>query len=234
MSDVARIVAFGLQLSQQRLEAVSMNAASATLPGYRRQVIAARAFDAALAAQDAPLTDRAVNLRAGELVETGRALDVSIDDPAEFFALTDGTRTWLTRSGSFQVDAQGVLSGAGGLGVLGVTGELRVSASDVEIAADGSITRDGIVLGQLQLFRAENPASLRPARGALLESTQGIHPVDPTEARVRAGTLEASNTDAGREMLDVMILARQYESLGRIAQGYDELLGRTIRMLSEG
>jgi flagellar basal body rod protein FlgG len=223
-----------MQLSQARLDAISVNAAAATLPGYRRQVVAALPFDAVLASEGPPATTRTVNLRPGELVETGRALDVSIDSEELFFALTDGEQTWLTRAGSFQLDAQGVLTASNGLRVVGVQGELQLPGSDVRIAGDGRITRDGMLLGQLQLFRVEDLSSLRPARGALLEATHGLHPVEPSQVRVRAGTLEASNTDAAREMLDVTALARQFESLSRVVQGYDELLARTIQKLSEG
>lgn len=234
MSDAGRIAAIGMHLSQARLDAIGANAASATLPGYKRQVVAAVPFDAVLAQAGAPATSRAVNLRAGELVETGRALDVSIDSEDLFFAVTDGERTWLTRSGAFQLDPQGVLSAANGMRVVGVQGELQLPASDVLIEGDGRITRGGSILGQLQLFRVEDRSSLRPASGTLLDATQGMQPVDASQARVRAGTLEASNTDAAREMIDVTALARQFESLSRIVQGYDELLGRTIQKLGEG
>jgi flagellar basal body rod protein FlgG len=51
--------------------------------------------------------------------------------------------------------------------------------------------------------------------------------------RIRSGTLEASNTDATREMLSLMTLSRQFESLSRVLQSYDDLLGRTIQKLGE-
>jgi flagellar basal-body rod protein FlgF len=234
MSDVMQIAAVGMLQSQQRLAAISLNAASATLPGYRRQVVAGRPFDAVLAMQEQTPLTRSVDLKSAQPVETGRALDVSIDGSDAFFALTDGEQTWLTRAGSFRLDADGVLVGEDGLRVLGAQGELRLPGSDVSIERDGRITHAGVNVASLQLFRANEPDSLQAARGALIAAPGGIHPIDAAELRVRASTLEASNTDSTREMLDLMALARQFESLSHIVKGYDEMLGRAIQKLSGG
>jgi flagellar basal body rod protein FlgG len=60
-----------------------------------------------------------------------------------------------------------------------------------------------------------------------------MQPADAAEGRIRSGMLEASNTDASREMLSLMAVSRQFESLSRVLQSYDELLGRTIQKLGE-
>jgi flagellar basal-body rod protein FlgF len=229
MSDIFQIASVGLLQGRQQLEAISMNAASATLPGYKRQVPAA-AFATVLGALD---TDNRVDLRRGEMMATGRPLDVAIDADDVFFAVTDAEQTWLTRAGSFHLDASGVLIGERGLKVLGTQGELRLPSSDVNVSADGRITHDGLVVGSLQLFRPTDHTSLQTAGGSLLKAAGGIEPASSVEVRLRSGMLEASNTDPGREMIDLMALSRQFESLSRIVQGYDEVLGRTLQKLGE-
>lgn len=243
MSDIYHIANIGLLEGRQRLEAISRNAAGASLTGYRRHVVVDRPFAASLAAPvestsaptPAAATPRAalehVNLQPGSITMTGRALDVAIEDDARFFALSDGTQTWLTRAGSFRVDEAGVLVGEGGLPVLTVQGEARLPGSDVQITSDGRIMHQGVMVAALQLFEPNEPMSLRAATGALLLAPEGMHPADVV--RVRSGALETSNTDAGREMLGLMMLSRQFESLTRIVQGYDEMLGRTIEKLAE-
>ncbi len=233
MSDIFQIAGIGMFEGKQRLEAISVNAASASLPGFRRHVVAGRAFDAALANTGAAASPPLVDLRPGALLATGRALDVAIDADDSFFALTDGAQTWLTRAGSFHVDPNGVLVGEGGLRVVGEQGDIRLPGGDVVVGADGSITHDGVVVAALQLFAPADPASLRAAQGSLLESPDGMLPVEGAGRRVRGATLEASNTDAGREMLSLMTVSRQFEALSRVLQGYDELLGRTIQKLGE-
>lgn len=228
MSDLYQIVNIGLLDSRQRVEAISMNAASASLIGYRRHVVTGRTFDAALAASPR------VDLTAGAMIATHRPLDLAIETDGAFFALTDGTQIWLTRAGNFRLNEDGVLVGERGLRVVGTQGEVRLPASgDLEIAADGRVTHDGVVVGALQLFKPFDRASLQAAAGSLLLASSGTMPVDAASTRIRSATLEASNTDAGREMLGLMTLSRQFESLSRVLQSYDDLVGRTLQKLGD-
>jgi flagellar basal-body rod protein FlgF len=238
MSDIFQIANIGLIDTRQRLESISMNAASASLTGYRRHVVAGRGFDAALAtsAVDAaarPATQQ-VDLQRGALQATGRPLDLAIETENAFFALTDGDQTWLTRAGDFRLNEDGVLVGERGLRVVGAQGDLHLPGSgDVQISADGSVTHDGLLLGAVQLFKPVDRVSLQAATGSLLLAPSGTEPLAANEVRLRSGTLEASNTDAGREMLGLMSLSRQFESLSRVIQSYDDVLGRTIQKLGE-
>jgi len=239
MSDIFQIAGIGMLAGQQRLEAISLNAASASQPGYRRRVaLLGRAFEATLAApptatSGAATGSSAVDLRPGAMTATGRALDMAIDGDAVFFGLTDGTHTWLTRAGSFRLDETGVLVGERGLRVIGMQGDVRLPGTDVEVSADGHITRQGASIAALQFFQPNDRASLQAAQGSLLVAPGGVRTAEAGQARLRSGALEASNTDATREMLDLMSLSRQFESLGRIVQGYDDVLGRAIQKLGE-
>lgn len=240
MNDLYGIARIGFDHGRHRLEAIGLNAANAARPGYRRQF----ALDAAPAreasagvgarARTAASTAEAggpVDLRPGAPMGTGRALDLAIEDEELFFALTDGERTWLTRSASFRLDAEGVLVGERGMRVVGRDGEIRLDGEDVEIRRDGQIVRDGVILGALQLFRPNDRASLRAAGGALLSAGSGEHAVETGTGRLRSGFLEGSNAEPARDLVELVALSRQFESLARITQGYDELLGRAIQQL---
>lgn len=241
MSDIYGIVGVGLVDGQNRLEAASMNAAHASTPGYRRQVAASRAsaqaFEAALAAGEetaaaAPRPTRGVDLREGQLQATGRALDVAIDGAEGFFGLSDGQRVWLTRAGSFRLGADGLLVGEGGLRVQGSSGDIVLEPGEVEIRADGRLVRDGVTLGTLKLFRPAAGAALEPGQGSLLAAAGGIEALD-TPVRLRSGFVESSNAAANNEVLGLVALTRQIESLVRVTQGYDDVLGRAIQRLGE-
>lgn len=238
MNDIFQIAGVGLLQARERLEGIGTNAASASLTGYRRQVTTAASFDALLepdATADVPMPPMStrVDLRAAGITATGRALDVAIEGDDLFFGLTDGTRTWLTRAGAFELNSAGALVGERGLSVLGTQGELQLPGSDVAVAADGTITRQGIVVGALQLFRPLDKTSLHPAGGALLSAPEGFVPAESDNNRVRPGALEGSNTDAAQEMIDLVALSRQFESLSRVVQTYDDMLGRTIQKLGD-
>ncbi|HKU13566.1 MAG TPA: flagellar hook basal-body protein [Steroidobacteraceae bacterium] len=241
MSDIFQIAGVGMQEGKQRLEAISLNAASASLPGYRRHVVAGGTFDTMLAATStatAASTPTAVphlvDLKPGATIATGRALDLAIEGDDLFFALTDGVQTWLTRGGSFHVNEAGELLGEGGLRVVGQGGEVRLPGSDVEVGPDGHITQQGVIVGAVQLFRANDPSSLQAAQGALLLAPEGVQPAEAGAGRVRSGALEASNTDSASEMLGLVALSRQFEALSHVLQGYDQMLGRAIEKLGEG
>jgi flagellar basal body rod protein FlgG len=237
MSDIFSITGVGLLDGQRRLEAASLNAANASRPGYRRQVAAAApvalSFDAVLGAGVvAAAPARGVDMRTGQLIATGRPLDVAIDGTEGFFGLSDGQRTWLTRAGSFRVDAEGYLVGEGGLRVQGPAGDLRLDSADVEIRPDGRIVREGVEVATLALWRAAAGAAPQPGRGTLLRAPAGVEPMAGA-VRLRSGHVESSNATAHSEVLGLVALTRQYESLVRVTQGYDEVLGRAIQRLGD-
>jgi len=236
--DIFQIAGIGMLDGRQRLEAVSQNAASMSLPGFRRQVVTGSAFDSILLSSSAqtngtgllPAPAR-VNVLPGATKITDRSLDVAIDAGDAYFALTDGTHTWLTRSGAFRLDPSGTLVGEGGFRVIGAQGDIHLADSNVEIGADGRILRQGEPVGAIALFRATNPSSLRAATGSLLSASDGIQPAEA--AHVRDGMLEGANTDPTREMISAVGVSRQFEALSRVVQAYDDMLGRSIEKLAE-
>ena len=211
MSDIFQIANIGLIDSKQRLESISMNAASASLTGYRRHVVAGRTFDAALAAtaESGTLTTAAANrpalqqvdLQPGAMIATSRPLDVAIETDGAFFALTDGTQTWLTRAGDFQLNEEGVLVGERGLRVVGAQGDsvCRAAATCRLPPTDASRTRAW--RGSAATVQAHRSGFVAGGGGLAAAGPPGTEPVAANAVRIRSGTLEASNTDAGREML---------------------------------
>src|SRR5262249_35068725 len=133
----------------------------------------------------------------------------------------------------FHLSADGVLVGERDLRLVGAQGDVHLPASDVTVEADGRITRQGLTVATLQLFQPTEGTSPLAADGSLLAVPGGVQPVEASKVRVRGAALEASNTDPTREMLGLMSLTRQFESLSRIVQSYDDVLGRVIQKLGE-
>jgi flagellar basal-body rod protein FlgF len=235
MNEILQITSVGMLEGDRRMEAIGQNATSASLPGYRSHVISGKTFAEAfsgLAPGDvADVRDvmPSVNLQRGAEIATGRPLDVAIEADDAYFALTDGTHTWLTRAGAFHVDASGRLIGEGGLRVMGVDGEINLPAANVTVETDGRLTLDGTTLATLQLQKPSAGSRLVAAQGTLLMAQGGTQPA--VGAALRSGALEGSNTDSAHEMIDLMGVARQFEALSRLLQGYDEVLGKAIERL---
>jgi flagellar basal body rod protein FlgG len=240
VSDVFAITQVGLSAGQERLLTLTTNAAAATLPGYKRQVAAqssafATHFDGLdTAARPAvPELLRGVDVRPSALISTGKPLDLAVEGPVGFFALSDGASAFLTRNGAFSVDAEGYLVGERGLRVQGAQGDLRIGAGEVSVRGNGEIVRRGDVLGTLQLFVPGVGAAVTPRGGALIGVDGSVQALDAGRARLSAGFLESSNAGGPQDMLALMSLTRQFESLVRVTQGYDEVLGRAIQKLGE-
>jgi flagellar basal-body rod protein FlgF len=235
MNDILQITSIGMLDGDRRMQAIGQNAAAASLPGYRSHVISGRTFaqefGAATAGDVAEVSDLLpdVNVQRGPEIATGRPLDVAIEADDAYFALTDGTTTWLTRAGSFHVDANGRLIGEAGLRVMGADGEISLPVANVTVEADGRLTLDGTTVATLQLQRLNEGSRLLAAQGTLLAAQGGTQPA--VGVRLRNGSLEGSNTDSAHQMIDLMGVARQFEALSRLTQGYDEVLGKAIEKL---
>jgi flagellar basal-body rod protein FlgF len=246
MADILSVAVSALRADQTRLEQLSFNAANATTPGYRRGTVAAMSFSGVMEARQAgpssalaslpasPVLRRATDFTAGAINQTGRPLDVAIDGDG-FLALNDGAQTWLTRAGALQVNEQGELTDAKGRRVMGLQGDIKPGgATDVSIDGAGRVTVGGQAVGQLRVVKPADDAEISSNDGVLF-SVSGDHfdDVAPEHRTVRAGFLEASNTSSLQEMLGVMEGARHFESLIRLVQGYDEVLGKAIQKLGE-
>ena len=57
--------------------------------------------------------------------------------------------------------------------------------------------------------------------------------VSEADIDVRQGFLENSNVQQAREMVELMQTMRRFESMQRIVQGYDDLVGSAIRKLGD-
>jgi flagellar basal-body rod protein FlgF len=213
MNEILQITSVGMLEGDRRMEAIGQNATSASLPGYRSHVISGKTFAEAfsgLAPGDvADVRDvmPSVNLQRGAEIATGRPLDVAIE----------------------AVDASGRLIGEGGLRVMGVDGEINLPAANVTVETDGRLTLDGTTLATLQMQKPSAGSRLVAAQGTLLMAQGGTQPA--VGAALRSGALEGSNTDSAHEMIDLMGVARQFEALSRLLQGYDEVLGKAIERL---
>lgn len=246
MPKIMSLVASALKADQSQLERASLNAANAATPGYKRSSLVALNFDRAMSAHEAvsasesdwapmmPVLKTITDFSAGGLQQTGRALDLTVEGRG-FFKLTDGSRTWLTRTAALHVDSNGDLVGPKGLQLVGSQGVLKPgSATDLSITAVGDVMRGDQVLGRIALVNCLDDTQMRSDDGVLFESpADQLEDVDADKGVFRSGFLEASNTSNLKEMLSVMEGVRHFESLIRLAQGYDEVVGKAIQKLGE-
>lgn len=184
------------------------------------------------------------DMRAGALKTTGEPLDVALQSDGLFEVATPSGPAY-TREGAFHVDAQGRLVTAQGYPVMGTGGEIRLATSTPKIDAAGVITEPdaasvgpsinapGLAVGQLKVVRFAHPERLQRLGDGLMAPGEDMTIADDADVRIRQGALEGANVNSMDEMLQLMRTMRHFESMQKVAQGYDEMLGTALTKLGD-
>jgi flagellar basal-body rod protein FlgF len=240
MTDVFSVVAAALHADHARLDQAGLNAANAATPGYRRSTVVATSFDQALASAEAtmrmpalPTLQPVIDFTPGALQRTGRDLDVAVEGKG-FIVMTDGQQTWLTRTASLSLGKDGELLGPKGMRLQAAQGDLRTQGDEpLTVEANGNVRQGQRLLGRIRFVEPTDAAQLSSNDGVLFSSAdQQLKDVEDSGV-IRSGFLEGSNTNHLKEMMSVMETVRHFESLTRVAQGYDDALGRAIQKLGD-
>jgi flagellar basal-body rod protein FlgG len=232
--------------------------ANALTPGYQREVVAARplrlggpSFAALVGA--APVADSAAQAPAGALApgllvqtdtrpgtlrSTGQSLDVALAGAGYFEVATPGGPAY-TRQGSFRLDGQGRLVTQQGHAVMGLGGEIHLQSRQVRIDAQGNIfdaaamDRADRPIAQLKVVQPAQPSQLRRLGEGLMAIDGQPGPLAEVDIRIQQGFVENSNVSSMHEMVQLMQTMRHFESMQKVALGYDEMTGQAIRKLGE-
>lgn len=240
MNEIHALTLASMQHDMARLDQVASNLANATTPAYQRQVVVARAFTDALAqAEGARPAQVLTDSRPGSLQTTGRPLDIALQGEGYLEVLTQQGPAY-TRRGNLAVDARGRLTTSQGHPIMAATGDLQMSGRHPLIDGNGNVSEvlpDGTTarLGRLKVVRFEAGAALARLGDGLHLAPEGQAPapVPEPEVAIRQGALENANVNTAREMVELMQTMRHFETLHRVVQGYDEMVGGAVRRLTE-
>jgi flagellar basal-body rod protein FlgF len=249
MPDILEIALAGMRFDLARVERVGMNLANVLTPAWRREVLMpaapARPFEAYLGAAPGsdvgnlahlpPSYEVLIDARPGTLRSTGMPLDLALAGEG-YFELSTSSGLVYTRQGNLRLDASGRLVSATGQAVLGHGGEIHPGSQAVRIDEAGRMTENGRLVDQIRVVRFERPAALQRLGDGLFGATpQAGAPLPGNDGQVliRQGMLENANVNTAQEMIELTRATRHFESLQRLSQSYDELIGLAIRRLSE-
>ena len=225
----------GLETSTERLDTVAENLSNANTQGYAAQQTEAMALPYhgtnPMAGADVIALGEATDTADGPVTRTGAPYDVAVQGGWLVVQTADGGQA-LTRNGHLAQNAANLLTTASGETVLGSNGApISLPAlRDITIARDGSISGipAGAVGNQAQsfgkLFIAQTPTtgSLRPIGNSLYALPAGAVPQPATAATVTQGSLEGSNVDQVKSMMNLIAVSKSYkletEVMGKTAQ----------------
>lgn len=207
----------------EALDSAASNLANAGTQGFRAE---REYFRSALMGPDAlgDQLDSTVNnfgvlggnqldLGQGALTATGNPLDVAIQGQG-FFVIQTKNGVRYTRDGSFQRAADGTLTTTQGEPVLNpLNRPIRVPTGDIIIGADGAISVDGAVAGNLGIFNFASAQSITPEGTNRYAPANGATAQPATGAMLRQGSLEGSNQDVIQGTMQLILAQRQAEMM---------------------
>lgn len=209
--------------SQRRAEIVAQNLANLTTPGYKRRVD----FASLMGADGTLQTTSGTDFSAGKPVVTDNPYDLSLGAEG-FFAVRTADTVLYTRQGQFKRAEDGRLLTVQGHALQLQGGDdVVVRSAAFKVTADGVVLDDGQPVGRLAIIDAADRSRFVRAEGGLFSAPADAL-AEVEDPVVRQGALESSNVSSGDEMIAVMEALRRAESGQRLANVYDDLMGRAI------
>lgn len=252
MSELLSIVLSSIHADMARAERAAMNLANSQTPGYKREVHHAAPFGARIEAAGVTRAEGGANPtialqtdpRPGTLKATGQALDLAIVGDG-WFEVSTAQGLAYTRQGNFRLDREGRLVTQQGDAVMGTSGVIQLLHGSPRIdnagrVYEGSRTEGGTTsmeaaaIGQVKVVQFEDAHAFRRLGNGLVAHDGSAAAVAPeASVEIQQGFLENSNVVPMREMVELMQAVRHLETMQKVAMGYDELLGISVRKLGE-
>jgi flagellar basal-body rod protein FlgF len=178
----------------------------------------------------AQIYDTPADYQQGAIAATGNDLDVALSGPG-FFAIRGGNGALrYTRDGAFLRDQNGFLTAQNGDRVLGQSGApiALPQSGAVQIARDGTVSVDGRAYDRLGVTEFANLANLRP-EGANRFVDAGAGARAATNTSALQGSLEKSNAEVVRSMVDLIANERWFDANEKSIQTQDDAVGVAVQ-----
>lgn len=230
----------GAERAMRAQQVHANNLANLETPGFRADLEVATAYAVPGYGYDArhmsSLQADTVASRQGSVRETGRDLDVAVQDQG-YLAVQWQDGEAYTRAGGLTVDGDGALT-VNGRPVLGDGGPIVLPPyTRLSIAVDGTVSIQEP--GQEIMQPVDRLKLVKPAPGSVTKNEAGLivprdgNPLPSDETvTVKSGHLEGSNVSAVEEMVATMNLSRDFEiqmKLYKAADGMAEAGNRLLR-----
>ena len=244
MDRLIYVAASGAKQAFSQQATVAHNLANLTTSGYRAEVSAFRAVP--LVGEGLPTrtfvldTTASADFAPGTIQQTGREQDIAVQGPGWIAVqAADGSEAY-TREGSLQINENGLLQTRTGRAVLGDGGPISIpNDTIVTIANDGTVSTiqagndptASSVAGRIKLV---NPPERELQRGldGLFRLNGGASAPADENIRIVAGALETSNVNAVEAMINMIVLARQFDMHMKMLQNAEGNARQASQLLS--
>ena len=228
----------GLTGSMVTQQVIASNMANAQTIGFRAEMLNADPMTLKGPSIEARAMTRGevrgANMKQGALIETGNPLDIALTGRTMLAVQgADGEEAY-TRRGDLAVDASGVLTNGDGRPVVGDAGPVTVPpGAKITIAPDGRVLaalpenpdQPPQEVGRIKLVSTAGSAIEKGLDGLFRVAGGGALPADE-EARVQPGSLEQSNVEPTRVLVEMVEAQRLFDMRTKLIS--------TARELDEG
>ncbi|NOX90051.1 MAG: flagellar basal-body rod protein FlgF [Calditrichaeota bacterium] len=168
----------------------------------------------------------ATDFAQGALTQTSNPLDVALSGSG-FFTVETENGIAYTRDGHFKLDENGVLRTQQGYAVLGEGGLISLVGDDltpknITITQDGEIYLDDQYVDRLAINDFEDYSQIKKRGDNVFITADDVEPLPVEKVEVRQGFLEESNINPAEEMIQLIEVQRQFESIQRMVRALDE------------
>ena len=220
-----------LRAQERRLEAVAHNLANANTPAFKRAGSVTEGFRVELNGRydQQPKTSHQRDFSQGDIKRTEVPTHLALVGEG-FFAIEGNRGELYTRDGSFRMDDQGVLQTSEGYPIAwdGPRALIDPTGMPVTFDPDGTVKQGGIALGKLRIVDFEDPQKLELDGSGFYFAPRGLAEVQ-SEADVHQGALEGSNSSPVDELIELIRIQRNFESVTRMMAQVDRTYQRLVR-----
>lgn len=220
----------------EALDTVANNLANVNTPGFRASrnvfssmLTAAGSSPLSVLNQDmndyGVLSGTMLDNSQGSLVKTGNDLDFAIEGPG-YFEVQTAAGTVYTRGGNFRVSPAGRLVTTAGDEVMGAHGPIAIAGQPLTVSADGTITVNGAIAGNLKVVEFPAGTQMAGAGGTYYTAPAGSA-VAAANSQIRQGTLENSNVNPLTGMVELITAQRDLEAMRRALTMFSTEMDKT-------
>ncbi|HWR61425.1 MAG TPA: flagellar hook-basal body complex protein [Clostridia bacterium] len=174
----------------------------------------------------------ATNYEQGQLQPTGNSFDLALKGKG-FFSIETPAGERYTRNGEFTRDAEGYMVTKEGWKVLGEAGYIKVDSGNLLVKENGEVYKDEQLVDKLKLVDFDDYKILRKEENGMVRIEEGIEEGPVTAGvSVQQGSLEGSNVNSVKEMVEMMTMMRTYEANQRLITIHDGLLEKAVNNIA--
>jgi flagellar basal-body rod protein FlgF len=174
---------------------------------------------------------RNTSMEQGNLKQTNGTFDFAIEGDG-FFLIETPAGERLTRAGSFSPNADGDLVNMNGHRVLDSGGApvfVPPGAGDIGVAADGTLSVAGRVLGQIGIVQPVDRLAMVREDGVMFRADAGVEPAE--QATVLQGFVEGSNVNPILQVARMVEIQRAYEMGQSFLETEDQRIRNAVKSL---